>query len=236
MEFECGGLGKVVSLGTRMESNTFPAISKIDAYWEQLRDGRLMPKRSEVDPRAMESALEYALLLEHVAPGVVRVRVAGTHLSDLMGMEVRGMPLSVFFDVADRGTLAEIVDRVVREPQVAELKLSSPAGLGRPALDARMLLAPLEGEHESRPRLLGCLQSRGGIGRNPRRFRIEDKLIRRIVASAKRPTLDETEAVRQQVRQFAEPTTPFKPAPTKPKQPETLTKSERPYLRLVRDE
>ncbi len=42
---------------------SYPAIAQVDAYWEALRNGRLMPERAEVDPRGLECALEYAFIL-----------------------------------------------------------------------------------------------------------------------------------------------------------------------------
>lgn len=215
-----------------MDKATFPAIAQIDSYWEGLRNGRLMPTRAEVDPRGMEAVLEYAMLLEFVAPGVARVRVAGVHLSDLIGMDVRGMPLSVFFDPGHRGRVAEILDQVVRGPRVAELKLSASAGIGRPSLTARMYLAPLKGEREARPRLLGCLQSIGGIGRIPRRFAVDEAHTRRIVAAAEtEPSTMPQPEPQQSVPGFAEPAASFEHASGTP-----LSPSERPYLRLVKPE
>jgi hypothetical protein len=143
-----------------------------------------MPKRAEIDPRGMEGALEYALLMEVVAPGVARLRVSGMHMSDLMGMEVRGMPLTAFFEPSDRPKLAELLDEVTKGPKVIEITLNCPTGIGRPALKGKLYLAPLEGDSPDRPRILGCLQTNGEIGRTPRRFTIEDVHRRRIVAAA----------------------------------------------------
>lgn len=74
----------------------FSAMAQIEAYWEALRGSRLMPKRSEIDPRGIETALEYTFVLERIAIGMARLRIEGSHLNNLMGMEVRGMPLTSF--------------------------------------------------------------------------------------------------------------------------------------------
>jgi len=50
--------GNVVSFVDRAGEMIFPAVNQVDAYWEGLRDGRLMPERAEVDPRGLDSALE----------------------------------------------------------------------------------------------------------------------------------------------------------------------------------
>ena len=87
----------VIPLMPRRSEILFPALREVEAYWSGLRDGRAMPARADVDPRGIQSALEYAFILERIAPGVARFRVAGMHLNDLMGMEVRGMPLTAMF-------------------------------------------------------------------------------------------------------------------------------------------
>ena len=176
--------GNVVSFARKAETVNFPAVSQVDAYWEGLRDGRLMPDRSEVDPRGLENALEFAFMLECVAPGVARVRIAGMHLSDLLGMEVRGMPLTAFFEPSARERMGEVLNRVVTSAHVADLRLSSGKAIGRPPLTARLFLAPLSNQGHANPRILGCLQSDGRVGRTPRRFTIEAVHMRRIVAAA----------------------------------------------------
>lgn len=252
MKLGRGRFGNVISLGMRAGGPgsgpvTYPAVSQVDAYWEGLRDGRLMPKRSEVDPRGLEGALEYALLMEMVAPGVARVRVSGLHLTDLLGMEVRGMPLTAFFEPADRNRVADLLQDVVTGPKVVEMELISPSGIGRPALTAKLFLAPLEAENDHRPRLLACLQAKGEIGRTPRRLKIKDVHTRRIVASAQAPTqggASETLPIRpdplrlpeeQRVPGFADATRDFVPGATSdaPRAGRTYA-SERPYLRLVK--
>ena len=62
--------GNVVPLFTERQKMSFPAIAQMDAYWEALRRGQLIPKRSDVDPRGIEAALEHAFILERIAAGV----------------------------------------------------------------------------------------------------------------------------------------------------------------------
>lgn len=62
----------------------FPAIAQTEAYWEALRGTRLMPDRADVNPRGIENLLEYAFIGERIAPGLVRLRLAGMHMSDLI--------------------------------------------------------------------------------------------------------------------------------------------------------
>ena len=224
--------GKVLSFGAQAMAVNYPAISQVDAYWEGLRDGRLMPTRGEIDPRGLENALEFAMMMELVAPGIARIRVAGMHLSDLLGMEVRGMPLTAFIEPASRAKLTETLDRVVNRPQVADIKLSSSGGVGRPSMAARLYLAPLSSYGHGNPRILACLQSKGSIGRVPRRFAIDDVHTRRIVAAAGQASeVKPAPRPLQSQPEFSEPVVAFSPAPK-----QDAKTSERSYLRLVKSD
>ncbi|WP_372840631.1 PAS domain-containing protein [Phaeovulum sp.] len=165
--------GTVVTLATMEGGMRFRALGEVRAYWEALRKGRRVPARADVDPRGIESALEYAFIAERIAPGMARFRLAGMHLNDLIGMEVRGMPLSSFFAPEARHRIGEIIEEVFQGPSAAELVLSGETGIGKPPLAARLLLLPLRSDLGDVTRILGCLVSDGQIGRNPRRFLID---------------------------------------------------------------
>lgn len=172
MQMECCDRANVISLKEYRMSAQFPVISEVEAYWHALRDGQTVPERAQLDPRGLERALSHAFILERVAPGVARFRVSGTHLNALMGMEVRGMPLSAFFTGKARPALADHLEAMFSGPCKVHLTLSAECGIGRPALQAEVLLLPLRNESGLITRALGCLASDGRIGTAPRRFRI----------------------------------------------------------------
>lgn len=155
----------------------YPGVSCVQSYWDRLRGGRSMPSRNEVDPGEISAALEYTFIAEIVAPGVARLRVAGTHLNDLLGMEARGMPLSVYFSGASRGELSQAIRQVAQGAR-AQLPLRSDAGIGKPALDGLLALMPLRDRAGQPTRLLGVLETHGQIGRLPRRFRLAGPVTR----------------------------------------------------------
>lgn len=172
--------GNVIAMSTHRTENRFRHVAEVEAYWHALRGSRLVPRRSEVDPRGIERALEYAFILERVAPGVGRLRIAGGHLGDLLGMEVRGMPLSAFVMPEARPMLAASLDMVCDSPCIVTLSLAAETGIGKPVLDARLALLPLSDEFGQVNRMLGCLDSQGSIGRGPRRFSIAARRLTRI--------------------------------------------------------
>ena len=148
------------------------AVADLVRYWRSLQSQGDVPRRAQVDPRSIAPLLEAALIAERIAPGLARLRIAGTHLSDLMGMEVRGMPLSAFLAPADRPQLADALTELFERPAMIDLALHARGGWGRGALTGRLVLLPLRSDLGDISRALGVLVSHGAIGRGPRRFNI----------------------------------------------------------------
>ena len=147
-------------------------LSNLRAYWEALRGDDPVPRRAQVDPRGIERALGIAFLAERVAPEVARFRVAGMRVNGLMGMEVRGMPLSALFEPEARDPFAQALRQVFDSPAIAELSLRGAPGLGQPRLDGRMLLLPLRADDGTVSRVLGGLAMSGKVGSVPRRLAV----------------------------------------------------------------
>jgi hypothetical protein len=193
------------------------------AYWNSMRKGGDVPRRSAIDPRRIDPLLENALIAERIAPGLARLRIAGMHLTELMGMEVRGMPVSAFISPNDRPALAQALTDLFERPAMIDMVLAAPGGRGKGALCARLVLLPLRSDLGDISRALGVLISDGQIGIGPRRFDI---------CSSKITPLD-LPAGGSCAAGFSETHAPVVDA--KPQSPSpTSHKSERSYLRLVR--
>lgn len=218
----------VVSMMELLEDNRFPAINDMQNHWNDLRGERQVPLRSEVEPRKIENCLPYAFVLERIAPGLARFRLAGTHLNDLIGMEVRGMPLTAIFAPDARNGLSELLEKVFYEPSVAQISLKAEDGIGKPPIDGRMILLPLKSDLGDVTRVLGCFVTQGAIGRTPRRFMLSDaKLAKATGRHLGVPPLPMPETTAAHSSGFAESRTDFTPAPHRP------TVKGRPHLRLV---
>jgi hypothetical protein len=152
------------------------------AYWNSMRKGHDVPRRSDIDPRRIEPLLSNAFIAERIAPGITRLRIAGMHLSDLMGMEVRGMPLSSFIAPADRDDFALNLVDVFDRPATLRLDLRGKSGVGRPELTGTLIMLPLRSDLGDVSRALGCLISHGQIGRASRRFEIVNSHVEPLVA------------------------------------------------------
>ncbi len=170
--------GKIVAMDRFDSGRSLSPIRQAEAYWTALLTGDSVPMRSQIDPRGLENILEYTFVLERIAPGLARFRLAGSHLNKLAGMEVRGMPLTSFFDPAARDQIKAVSEQVFAEPAIANLHLESSGRLGRVQLQARMLLLPLKSDLGDVSRILGVMVSDGAIGATPRRFTITETNLR----------------------------------------------------------
>lgn len=216
----------IIGLEPRQIDGVFPSVNVIDAYWTALAARAHpdpVPARSAIDPRGIESALGNAFILERVAPGVARFRLAGSHLSDLMGMMVRGMPLTALFLPDAREAAAQALERGFSAPARVTLLLTGERGIGRPPLDARMILLPLRDDGGRVTRLLGGLEARGSIGRQPRRFTVVEERIADLAPAG---------------RTLRGPTAPAFPGLHEPAAPPPgrAGDARRPALRLIRNE
>ncbi|MCK8463576.1 PAS domain-containing protein [Aliiroseovarius sp. S1339] len=164
--------GNVVALASARRDRKFPAIAQIEAYWHGLRNGRLMPTRHDVDPRGIGDNLAHAFILERIAPGHARIRLAGQHVSDILSMEVRGMPISAFFTPQARQEVQDALESVFDMPAEVNLTLQSESGIFQKSLDAQMILLPLKDREGRVTRVLGAFQVDGKLTRAPLRFNI----------------------------------------------------------------
>jgi hypothetical protein len=195
--------------GGRMEdgdrtSGGFAGLSSLRAYWEALRGDAIAPERAQIDPRGIESALPIAFLAEEIAPGIARLRVAGGQLGRLMGMEVRGMPISALIAPDSRDDFAGVLRRVFAQPAIAEIALRGAPGLTQPRLEGRMLLLPLRANDGKISRLLGGIALQGRVGLAPRRLTLVGMQL---------TPLGTTAEAKAEEPGFADPPAPFAPAP-----------------------
>lgn len=155
-------------------------LRQAEAYWSALlADGRL-PKRSQIDPRGLEDILKFVFILERTKFQLARFRLAGGHLTKLAGMEVRGRPITSFFELAARDEIAAIVEEVLNTPAVGELALISDEPEKDAGFAARMLLLPIEGEANQGRLILGVLTTDGQVRGTNCKFSIDAKTVRKI--------------------------------------------------------
>ncbi len=136
-------------------------IRQVEGYWSALRTDGQLPKRIDVSPQGLETVLDYVFVLERIASGMARFRIAGSHVTALAGMEVRGMPISALFRLPARPGLTTALESCLGLPAAVEAPLTArPAGFGR-ALNGSMLFLPMTGPDGAVDRVLGALVIEG---------------------------------------------------------------------------
>ncbi|NIZ12263.1 PAS domain-containing protein [Phaeobacter sp. HF9A] len=175
------GVSKVVAMDRfRARSNVSP-LRQAEAYWSALRRGDEIPSRSQIDPRGLENILSQTFILERVAPGIARFRLAGQKVNELAGMEVRGMPLTAFFTAEARKDVSAALEHMFEEPSIVEFELKTTATRLRGSRTARMILLPLRSDLGDVSRALGVLVAEAGAAsRMSQRFIVESCDMRRV--------------------------------------------------------
>jgi hypothetical protein len=162
---------RVVQGGTPLGGRTGPsAFAELDTYWQRLRRGAAPPRRADIDPRAIAAILDRTMLIERTSEGAARVRVAGTALADILGMDLRGMPIAALIAPSGRAHFADRLEAVFAGPRKATVVLEAESGIGQPALQGQLLILPLTGDGGEVDRAICCLELQGAVGRVPRRF------------------------------------------------------------------
>jgi hypothetical protein len=118
-------------------------LAQAERYWRSQVGTATVPRRSDIDPTGLGDALSNTMILERVAPGMARVRLAGQVLNQIFGMDVRGMPASILVDPASRKTFGGQIEALFSGPSIVEVPLRMTRGWRRRPLLARLLMLPL---------------------------------------------------------------------------------------------
>ena len=163
---------KILSMVHNRPVTPTPALDKIERYWNVVRANRLVPSRAEIDPRGLEGVLGNAFILERITGGLARFRIAGSHISDITGLELRQMPISALFMPNSREILSDALISAFDDPAKVRMRLESKGGFGREKLTGEMIMLPLRSDAGLVDRILGGIVLDGKIGRTPRRLDI----------------------------------------------------------------
>ncbi|TNF64947.1 MAG: PAS domain-containing protein [Rhodobacteraceae bacterium] len=149
--------GAVITMDRHRLSPSATPLRQTEAYWTALCVKGEVPRRSQIDPRALENVLGHVFILETIAPGQAKVRIAGSLLTRVAGCDTRGLPMSALFDGAGRADLAEALRDVCETPAVVELDLRLPGGILTPTLTGKAVLMPLRCDEGLVRRVLGAM-------------------------------------------------------------------------------
>lgn len=178
------------------------AFRLVEGYWSSLRENGALPKRSQVHPRALSDVLAHVFILERVALGVARFRVAGAQLMKLAGLDVRGMPISTFFHTTGRPGIATALEACFDRPAVIEATLIARSVKRGPDVQGQMILLPLRSDTGEVSRILGAVQMSGRLVSDAYRLTLGPYAVKPVFPAAQLPMPS---------RAAAEPTTQHAP-------------------------
>ncbi|AZO69833.1 MAG: PAS domain-containing protein [Mesorhizobium sp.] len=126
-------------------------------YWNQLRDGRPAPKRSEVEPADIKSLLADTFILERDTRGEAVFRLAGTRLCAYYGRELKGFSFPSLWREKDQRLMSRLIHGVFDQKSVLLLTYEGFSRSGR-SNKFELLALPLDGGVEN-PRCLGIVSA-----------------------------------------------------------------------------
>jgi hypothetical protein len=141
-------------------------------YWNELRAGRMAPRRLEVEPSRIASILSETFMLERINASDYQYRLAGTRLCELFGAELRSSNFLAGWQEADQAVLAHQLALICEQGAVVSLELET-TGAARHALEFEAMLLPLVHTGNSINRIIGamCLTSPAPVLGNERAWR-----------------------------------------------------------------
>lgn len=145
-----------VKVSDAQMSLRFPAAAEVETYWQALRARHYVPRRADLDPRGILSALSKAFILECSDPEDPRFRIVGSDITDLFQGDLRGRLLTDLIAADRRTSVQEIVQDVCRLPALVQMELSV-ATISGDQLELRMILLPMKDASGQIGRILGCL-------------------------------------------------------------------------------
>ncbi|MCK0166380.1 PAS domain-containing protein [Jannaschia sp. S6380] len=192
-----------------------PIQSRARRYWSSLRVDGTLPRRSALDPARMGPLMGHALVLDRLRHGTVRVRLGGWVAQDLMGMDVRGLPVRAFFDTTDRTRAETLMEDVFDRPSILEMDLISDDAA--PLLTASMTVLPLLDVAGLPTKALAIIVPDRFGTTAPRRFGITKATMTPLAGAARAPgpghplrRVTDRPATAEPALGFAEAVTPFR--------------------------
>ena len=125
-------------------------------YWNELRAGRIAPRRLEVEPSRIAGILSETFMLERVNAGDYQYRLAGTRLCELFGAELRCSNFLSGWQEADQALLAHKLALICEQGAVLTLEIET-SGAPRHALEFEAILLPLVHTANSINRIIGAM-------------------------------------------------------------------------------
>lgn len=133
-----------------------PTARKLYAYWNAIRNGRMAPRRFEIEPAKISELLRETFIAECSGLFAFRFRLAGTHVCHQFGRELRGVDFMSLWSPEDRNTLSSTLQNIVENGAVGHGSFIAVTDSNREAVFEFMLL-PLIHTGSTINRILGSI-------------------------------------------------------------------------------
>lgn len=133
-----------------------PTSRQLYAYWDDIRNGRLAPRRFEIEPAKIASLLPETFIAEGAGMLGIRFRLAGTKICEQFGRELRGIDFLTLWPGKDREALASLLRNILVDAAVGYGEFRAYTQANREAR-FELLLLPLIHTGETINRLLGAI-------------------------------------------------------------------------------
>ena len=125
------------------------------AYWDRVRNGRLAPRRAEIDPAQISPLLPETFIAERIEARSYRFRLAGTRICEQFGRELQGTELLDLWTDADRRAVGSVLRTVLTDAAIGYGRFRAYGRANRQA-HFEFLFLPLIHIGETPNRLLGA--------------------------------------------------------------------------------
>lgn len=133
-----------------------PTSRQLYAYWDRVRNGRVAPRRFEIEPAKIASLLPETFIVEGAGILGYRFRLAGTRICEQFGRELRGADLLGLWKSSDRDAVASLLRNVFSDAAVGHGRFRAYAGNNREA-NFELIFLPLIHTGEAINRILGAI-------------------------------------------------------------------------------
>lgn len=140
-----------------MQNTTSKILYK---YWNEIRGSRMAPRRFEIEPARFATILPETFVVECERGDEPRFRLAGTRVTEKLGVELRGRTFSDLFETANQADLRPFLASIMDQGAVGVITVERPTARGRKAT-FEVLVLPLIHTEERITRLLGAISACG---------------------------------------------------------------------------
>lgn len=133
-----------------------PTTRQLFAYWDKVRNGRIAPRRFEIEPAKIAALLPETFIAECTGLLGFRFRLAGTKICEHFGRELRGTDFLSLWNAADRDAIASLARNVFTDAAVGYGMFRAFSQTDRQA-DFEIVLMPLIHTGRTINRLLGAI-------------------------------------------------------------------------------